>query len=60
MVQYFFVKCIQRSFVENVTALINMSRFLERVSSISVEKNGEAEAGALYVSRCDVFKKFDG
>ena len=39
--------CIQRLFVENVTALIKMRGFLERISSPLVVKNGEAEAGAL-------------
>ena len=55
----FFVKyCIQRSFVENVTALIKLWRFLEGVSP-SREKKGEAEGTALYASRCDIFlKKF--
>ena len=39
--------CIQRLFVENVTALIKMWRFLEGMSSPSAVKEGEAEAGAL-------------
>ena len=51
----FFVKyCIQRPFVENVTALIKLWRFLEGVSP-SREKKGEAEGTALHASRCDVF-----
>ena len=54
----FFVKYwIQRLFVENVTALIKMWRFLAGVSSPLVENKGEAEAGALYASRCDIFEK---
>jgi len=32
-----------------------MWHFLEGVSSPSAEKKGEAEAGALYATRCDVF-----
>ena len=39
--------CIQRLFVENVTALIKMRHFLEVISSPSAVKEGEAEAGAL-------------
>ena len=39
----------------NVTALIKMWHFLEGISSPSAEKQGEAEAGALYATRCDVF-----
>ena len=34
-----------------------MRRFLEGISSPSAEKNGEADAGASYASRCDVFQK---
>ena len=52
----FFVKyCIQRPFVENMTALIKMWHFLEGVLLPSAEKKGQAEGGALYASRCDVF-----
>ena len=49
--------CIQSLFVENVTALIKMWWFLAGVSSPLVENKGEAEAGALYASRCDIFEK---
>jgi len=46
----FFVKyCIKRPFVENIIALIKMWCFLEG------GKKGEAQADALYASRCDVF-----
>ena len=38
-----------------MTALIKMWCFLEGVSSTSVEKKGEAEASALYGSRCGIF-----
>jgi len=34
--------------------IIKMWRFLEGVSSPSAVKKGEAEAGTLYASRCDV------
>ena len=56
----FFVKyCIQRPFVENVTALIKMWRFFRRRSIDFSRKKGEAEAeaeaNALYASRCDIF-----
>ena len=56
----FFVKyCIQRPFVENVTALIKMWRFFRRrfidFSRKKGEAEAEAEANALYASRCDVF-----
>ena len=39
--------CIERLFVENVTALITMRHFLEGISSPSAVKEGEAEAGTL-------------
>ena len=52
----FFVKyCIQRPFVEIVTAVIKTWRLLEGVSSPLAEKKGEAEAGALYALRYEVF-----
>ena len=52
----FFVKyCIQRPFVENVTALIKMWHFFRRHFIDFGGKKGEAEADALYASRCDVF-----
>ena len=53
---HFSVKyCIQRPFVENMTALIKMWRFLEGILSPSAEKKGQAEGGTLYASRCDIF-----
>ena len=59
MVQYFLRNDrIQKLFVENVTTLIKMWRFLERVSSPSAVKKGEAEAGTLYAWRCDVLQTF--
>ena len=58
MVQYFLRNDrIQKLFVENVTTLIKMWSFLERVSSPSAVKKGEAEAGTLYAWRCDVLQK---
>ena len=58
MVQYFLRNDrIQKLFVENVTTLIKMWRFLERVSSPLAVKKGEAEAGTLYAWRCDVLQK---
>ena len=55
MVQYFLRNDrSQKLFVENVTTLIKMWRFLEGVSSPSAVKKGEAEAGTLNASRCDV------
>ena len=58
----FFVKyCIQRPFVENVTALIKMWCFFRRRFIDFSRKKGEAEAeaeaeaDALYASRCDIF-----
>ena len=47
--------CSQRPFVENMTALIKMWRFLEGILSPSAEKKGQAEGGTLYGSRCDNF-----
>ena len=47
--------CIQRPFVENMTALIKMWRFLEGILSPSAEKKDQAEGGTLYGSRCDIF-----
>ena len=44
--------CIQMPFVENMTALIKMWRFLEGILSPSAEKKGQAEGGTLYASRC--------
>ena len=49
--------CIQGPFAEIVTAVIKAWRFLEGVSSPLAEKKGEAEAGALYALRCEVFEK---
>ena len=51
--------CVQRLFIENIcmTALIKMRHFLEGVSSPSAVKKGEAEASALYISRCDIFRR---
>ena len=47
--------CVQRPFIENVTALIKMWRFLEGILLPSAVKKGEAESGALNASRCDGF-----
>ena len=50
--------CIQRPFIENVTEIINIWRFLEGILSRLAEKKGEAEPnGALYALRCDVFRR---
>ena len=55
--QFFAKYCIQRPFVENVTALIKMWCFFRRRFIDFSRKKGEAEAeaDALYASRCDVF-----
>ena len=48
--------CIQGPFAEIVTAVIKAWRFLEGASSpLAKKKKGEAEAGALYALRCEVF-----
>ena len=50
--------CIQRPFIENVTEIIKIWRFLDSMLSPLMEKKGEAEAnGALYALRCDVCRR---
>lgn len=48
---------IRRVFIETWQHTSRSSVFLEGISSPLAVKKGEAEAGALYVSRCDVLYK---